>query len=462
MNRWLRRTRVRLALAYSGMFTVILLAGAAALWLTIAAVEYSAIDESLHSESNALESVVSAGNGLALRGSTNPAPTVGGVVSYLFDSQARLLDSVGHGVPGGSLAPVARRAAASGQVLETATVNGVAERVRATRFTLPGGDNRVLVVTRSMAEANQLLSTTASVLVLGVAVLIVAATVLGYGFAGTALRPVREIVAEARKFNEDDLHRRINMNLPADELGELAETFNGMAARLETAFQSLRRFTADAAHELRAPLTLIRTEAEVSLGRPREPAEYQATLGTILAEAKRMGRLADQLLMLARVEAGALLPRMDTLDLAGLVQETARAWSALAAERNLAIRVKTRGEACIEGDPDLLRRLLDNLVDNAIGYAPPGSEITLSTRLVDRRWEVVVADQGPGVPGAARAAIFDRFARADEARTRGSGGAGLGLALSAAIARVHRGSLTLDDGPLPGARFVVRLPAASS
>ena len=319
----------------------------------------------------------------------------------------------------------------------------------------------MVVVTRPRAEADQVVGTSVTVLLLGMLVLIIAATVLGYGLAGTALRPVREIVAAARAFSEQDLRRRITLDLPSDELGELADTFNGMLARLETSFDSLRRFTADAAHELRAPLTLIRTEAEVTLSRPRSPEEYRGSLATVLAEAKRLGRLADQLLMLARAEAGVLTPQMTEVNLAQLAQDAVRLWLPLAAERSVSLVTEIPGRDNVRGDPDLLRRLLDNLIDNALRHAPIGTEVLVSGKVVGRELELAVADAGPGVPEAVRGLIFERFSRADQARARDTGGAGLGLALCSAIAELHHGSITLDGRSGFGARFVVRLPVAA-
>lgn len=468
MNAWFRQTRVRLALAYSGIFSLVALLAAGALWLAIASIEYSGIDDSLASEAGTLQSTVASGNGHALRGLSAPGDVAGavggvGIAAYLFDRDANVLDRTTQGPPAADLVGVVRPALAAGSpVLRTEAVEGIPERIRASAVQVPNGETQVLVVVRSVAEANQVISTTASVLLLGMAVLMVAATVLGYGLARTALRPVREITAAAREFSAHDLHRRITMDLPADELGDLADTFNEMLARLETAFDSLRRFTADAAHELRAPLTLIRTEAEVTLSRPRSEAQYQASLATVLSEAERLSRMADQLLMLARAEAGALAPQMTDVEPAQLVADTVRLWLPLAAEREVAIISDAPDQGSVRGDPDLLRRLLDNLIDNAVRHSPPRSQVLVSGRLVERSWELSVADSGPGVPNAAKASIFERFSRADQARARETGGAGLGLALCRAIAQLHHGSIGLDDQPGGGARFMVRLPVGAN
>jgi heavy metal sensor kinase len=456
---WFGRTRVRLALAYSGIFSAVTLVAAVALTLAIARIEYSSVDDSLSAQARSLEPTVAAGNSLPGSNGIGAPETAGGPVSFVFEGTGQLVDSVGQGPSPDALLRLVRQVIESGRAtFATIDVNGVPERVRADPVALRTGGARVLIVVGSRAAADQVVVTAATVLVLGMLVLVVAATVLGYGLAGTALRPVREIVAAARALGERDLHRRIELDLPRDELGELADTFNAMLSRLEIAFDSLRRFTADAAHELRAPLALIRTEAEVTLSRPRSADEYTASLGTVLAEAQRMSRLADQLLMLARAEAGALVPQVQPVDLRALVQETVRLWQPVAAEREVVLVDTAMEGGAVRGDHDLLRRLLDNLIDNALRYSPKGSRVVVDCRMVEAAWELTVADEGPGVPVSAQASIFERFSRADQSRARETGGAGLGLALCSAIAELHQGSITLDATAPTGARFVVRLP----
>jgi heavy metal sensor kinase len=355
---------------------------------------------------------------------------------------------------------VTQAADSSSAVLETQTIDGQPQRVRASRVALRSGDVLVVVVSRPLTETDRLLSTTALVLGVGMAMLVIAVVIVGYGLAGAALRPVREMAATARTFSERDLHRRIELDLPPDELGQLAEVFNGMLDRLETAFDSLRRFTADAAHELRAPLALMRTEVEVALARPRNADEYRGTLEKTLAEIERLSRMAEEVLMLARADAGALAAQMTKVDLPNLIRDTTDLWRPLAAGREVALAEQLADRGYVWGDADLLRRLLDNLIDNALRHSTAGGTITISCASLDKWWDVIVADSGPGVPADMRPLIFERFTRADPARQRDTGGAGLGLALCAAIAQLHNGSITLDDARGTGAKFVVRLPAA--
>ncbi|MFN2463846.1 MAG: ATP-binding protein [Candidatus Dormibacteria bacterium] len=459
MKAWLRQARVRLTLAYSVVFTIVALVGAAGLLLAVAQIELRSLDESLTSAARSIQPGIQSSDGQKL-----PKPGVEDVSAYLFDRNGGLVDTSGGAPSAGTATAVARRVPRDGSALrETETTNGSPERFRAASIPLTNGESRVLVVSRSQAAAVQLVTTTGSVVVLGLLGLVVVATVLGYGLARTALRPVREITAAARTFSEQDLHRRIEIDLPADELGELAATFNSMLARLETAFGSLSRFTADAAHELRAPLTLIRTEVEVALSRERSAKDYQASLQTVLGEAERLSRLADQLLMLARAEAGALATRMQPIDLAELISAAVPIWRTVATERGVELLADVPRPAPVRGDADLLRRLLDNLVDNALRHSTAGDTVRIDCFAAGSRgWELTVADSGEGVPEAARASIFERFSRADQSRNRDTGGAGLGLALCAAIAQLHHGSIELDRAHSPGARFIVHLPIAPS
>jgi signal transduction histidine kinase len=227
---------------------------------------------------------------------------------------------------------------------------------------------------------------------------------------------------------------------------------------LDSSFETLRRFTADASHELRAPLTLMRTEVEVALARDRPPAEYVTALGRVHGELTHLGRVVDQLLLLARADAGRLVPSPAAVDVADVVEEAAARWRRPAAAHGVTIAVDAPASGTLTADPDLLRRVLDNLIDNAVRHSPPGGRIDLRARRHDQQWLFDVADQGPGVPAAQRDRVFERFARLDPARSRRSGGAGLGLALSAAVARAHGGALELVDPDGPGARFRLRLP----
>ena len=231
-----------------------------------------------------------------------------------------------------------------------------------------------------------------------------------------------------------------------------------LLGRVERSFETLRRFTADASHELRAPLTLMRTEVEVALARERPPAEYVSALGRVGAELEHLGGVVDRLLLLAQADAGRLLPQRVAVDVADVLEETAARWRGPAAARRVSVAVEAPAWGTLAADPHLLRRVLDNLLDNAVRHSPPDGRIDLRAGRQDGSWVFEVADQGPGVPAAQRKRVFERFTRLDPARSRRSGGAGLGLALSAAVARAHGGTLDVLDADGHGARFRLRLP----
>ncbi|HEY0492849.1 MAG TPA: ATP-binding protein [Candidatus Dormibacteraeota bacterium] len=336
--------------------------------------------------------------------------------------------------------------------------SGVERRVFVETLQGQGAPAGVLVVSRSIAESSATLRRTVLFLAVFSVLIVLGGSFLAHWLTGRALLPVRRIAALARSVSQADLHRRVNVKVPPDELGELVETFNGMLARLEASFESLRRFTADASHELRSPLTIMRSELEVTRARSRTPEEYERTLDEMVREVEHMGRLVDRLLMLARADAGALHPAKRLVDASDFVHEEGARWSSAAQRSGLRVEVDAPDQGTVSIDPDLIRRSLDNLVDNAIRHAPAGSVVRLGSITDKSVWRIDVRDEGPGVPADARARIFERFARLDGARTREVGGVGLGLALSRAIVEAHGGTLDLVDEERQGATFRISLP----
>jgi heavy metal sensor kinase len=324
----------------------------------------------------------------------------------------------------------------------------------------PKTQSPVLVVSRSMGEMQASMATVQLLLVVLSALVIVTGSVLAYVQTGRALKPVREISSMARSISEHDLHRRVDIEVPPDELGELAATFNAMLARLDDSFEGLRRFTADASHELRTPLALMRTELDGALARQRDPAEIRRVLSEMQTEVERMTRMVDRLLMLARADAGALHPALASVDVADTLYEAAARWRQDADRKAVRIEVEAPDSGSFKADPDLLRRVIDNLLDNAIRHSPNDKPVQLSARRDGDGWRLDVHDSGPGVPAEARPLLFRRFARLDGYRDRLNGGAGLGLALSRAIAEAHGGTLVLVENGSPGALFRLTLPAA--
>lgn len=271
---------------------------------------------------------------------------------------------------------------------------------------------------------------------------------------GRTLRPVEGIRAEVAAIGGTELDRRVPVPPGDDEIARLARTMNAMLDRVAAASQRQQRFTADAAHELRSPLTRMRAELEVDLAAP-ERADLDATHRSVLEEAVGLQRLVEDLLALARSDGGAgVLPdRRASVDLDDLVLRRARA---LRAEARVAVDVTGVGAVQVVGDADQLGRAVDNLLDNAARHATS----TVTCTLVERDGVAVlaVADDGPGIPADQRDRVFQRFARLDDSRTGATGGTGLGLAIVRAAVSAHSGTVAVDPTYGPGARIVVTLP----
>lgn len=281
---------------------------------------------------------------------------------------------------------------------------------------------------------------------------------LGRGLAATALRPTAEITAQAEAISEGTLSERITAHADVDEFTRLVTVLNGMLNRLDRAFQVQRQFTADASHELRAPLTVLKGDIDVTLKRDRTVKEYQDTLVRCREEVERLTRLASDLLVLARSDAALPLEHVAEVELRGLIDRVVARFVPAAAARTVRLEAVT-ADAVVCGDERLLDRIVTNLIDNAVKYCSPGGRVFVE---LAREAEVVVTvrDDGPGVRPEHLSQLFVRFFRGDPARRR-SDGTGLGLAIARAGAEAHGGRLEFL-GNAPGAVFRLSLPAANA
>jgi heavy metal sensor kinase len=279
--------------------------------------------------------------------------------------------------------------------------------------------------------------------------------------ARRALRPVDRMTETARRISAEHLTGRVDETGGGDELDRLAQTLNAMLGRLDAAFQEMRQFTADASHELQTPLTILKGEMEVALRSPRSPEEYQRILKSSLEEIDRIARLVEGLLLLARADAGVLRMDRRPLDLAQLVEEVYGQTRVLAEARSLNLRLGAVEPVSVQGDYAHLRRLLLNLVDNAVKYTPPGGHVTISVQPSGGWAAMRVEDTGMGIPPEDRERIFQRFHRSAEARSRGNGGAGLGLCIARSIAEAHGGRIEVESTTGRGSTFTVLLPIPS-
>jgi heavy metal sensor kinase len=279
-----------------------------------------------------------------------------------------------------------------------------------------------------------------------------------YLMALTALAPMERLRRSTEAITAARLDRRLPVANAHDELGRLTQTINAMIARLERSFLEIRRFTADASHELRTPLTIIRTDVEVALDKHLSPEEYRDLLGSILEECERLTRLIEQLLALAREDAGAGATAFQALDLSALIEQVVEDMRPLAEARGLALLIAVNARLSIAGDESRLRQVFYNLLDNAIKYTPEGGAIAVRAQWADRIPVVTVRDTGIGIPPEHLPHVFDRFYRVDKARSRAQGGTGLGLSIARGIIEAHGGHIELASTPGQGTTCIVTLP----
>jgi len=281
----------------------------------------------------------------------------------------------------------------------------------------------------------------------------------GYWIAGRAFSTIRSMIAAAEAIHPGDLSTRLEVPQAEDELQRLALTLNRMLARLQSGFERINRFTADASHELRTPIALLRTRTEILLRRPRSMEEYRSAHESNLDELEKTSGLLEKLLLLARADAGAEELHFSEVNLTELVQATAAAAAPLAEIKHIAWSVALPATPVnIYGDQAAICRLLLVLLDNAVKYTPEGGKVRISLETTEDAVSVEVGDSGVGIPAAVLPHIFDRFYRADTART--TDGAGLGLSIGQWIAKQHGGTITVESNPAEGSVFSVKIPAS--
>jgi signal transduction histidine kinase len=336
------------------------------------------------------------------------------------------------------------------------------------------GDRFVLTGAYSLRDSEDLLSRLNEILVFAVPLLLVGAITGGYFLATRNLRPLSAMASRAAEISAANLQDRLPV-AGGEELAGLARVVNGLLDRLEASFMQQQRFMADASHELRTPAAIVRTEADVTLAQPRRPeSDYRASLGVVQGAARRMTRIVDDLLLLARADTGVAVEHRAHVYLEEIVHDVAHGVRLLAESRRVRVDVGTIVDAPIYADADLVGRLLLNLLDNAIKHSPDGSTVRVDMARSDGTCTVRVVDAGSGIPAAAQPRVFERFFRADDSRSGGVGeqrasadadgagsatsGAGLGLAIARRIAELHEGRLELVESRRGRTEFRLTLP----
>lgn len=298
----------------------------------------------------------------------------------------------------------------------------------------------------------------AGFLAAGCVAVLVFGLLVGRWIVGRSLRPIHAISQAAGRIADGNLSERIQTSDTDSELGQLARVLNETFARLEASFAQQARFTADAAHELRTPVSILLTHTENALASPCGVDAHHEAFAACQRAAQRMRNLIESLLVLARLDSGEHPPQRAAIDLAVRATECAGLLRPLAGSRNITLSLDLRPAPC-HADPDEIDRVITNLLANAIQHNTGGGEARLSTAADAGQACLVVADSGPGIAPQHLPHVFERFYRADTSRSRVAGGAGLGLAIAKAIVDAHHGSITVQSEPGRGATFTVRLPA---
>jgi two-component system, OmpR family, sensor kinase len=318
-----------------------------------------------------------------------------------------------------------------------------------------------LVVLQSLHRQNEFLETLAGTFAIVIPLTILISGAGGYLLARRSLSPVVAMSAQASRIGAENLEGRLSVRNPNDELGHLARSFNDLLDRLSASFDRQKRFVADASHELRTPVAILCGETEVALGKQgRSEQEYREALRIVADESKRLKHVVEDLFTLARADAGQYPLAYGDFYLDELAAECTKNVRTLAAARGISVVCESGGEALIRADETLLRRMLLNLLDNAIKYTPAGGSVSVRCEEKDGFYRLSVEDSGPGIPPDLQSRIFERFFRADKARSRSEqdgGGAGLGLSIGEWIASAHGGRLELTRSDAKGSVFTAIL-----
>jgi len=454
--------RIRLTLWYAGVLALSLIAFAIVIYYAAGNIFHERQDESLRSTAQTVASAY-----LEELGETHSQSTAGKVVlaEITFPNRyVQLNDNAGDPIAasanlaGSTIAipsPVLADARARG--FSNASVNGLRVTV------VPLSSDQTLgyaAVAEPLSVIEDGLSELRRDLFAGVVLVLLLASVGGYFLARKSLAPVASMNSQTQRISAENLSARLDVTNPRDELGQLATTINDLLTRLENAFKEQQRFIADASHELRTPLAVLRGETEVALGKTRTVDEYQQSLSLIQDEAERLSRIVEDLFILARqpINTRAALNK-ERVSLNDAVRDCARAAQVLAFRKGVRLKLENDSPSiALNGDEDLIKRMLLNLLDNAVKYTPAGGEISLALVRQNGNAEIVVRDTGIGIPAEAQSRVFDRFYRVDKARARTMGGAGLGLSIAQWIVEVHGGSINLASTPGHGSTFTIVLP----
>ena len=343
-----------------------------------------------------------------------------------------------------------------------ATIERANGRYRVMMHAVRAGDERFRVAgIYPLAGDEAVLARISELFLIAIPLLVAAAGAGGWFLARRGLAPVAALASRAGAIGATNLHERLPI-VAADELGALARVLNDLLDRLEGSFAQQRRFMADASHELRTPATIVRTEADVTLSRERSTDEYRESMAVVQDAARRLTRIVEEIFLLARSDAGQLVMNVAPIHLDDLVHDIVRAVRPVAERRDVQVDLAEVVDAPVRADADLLGRVLLNLLDNAIKHSPSGAVVEVRMKNGAGTYALSVIDHGPGIPADLHDRVFERFFRADSARSRSesstTSGAGLGLAIARRIAELHGGRLDLVESRAGRTEFQLTIP----
>ena len=467
----LETVRSRLTVWYVSILAAILVVVIALIYVLLARALYERVDDSLRAmvriAGTSLANDLNEGQDLedAARSTSSELASRQHMLA-IYDGRGRLLAEAGREddivipLPGAADIPTEEPLLVT--IVETDDLDDRHQLAMQRVTVAPFGAEFVIVAGSSLEPTDEELESLRGILAYVVPLSLVIAGIGGWFLAGRSLAPVVTMADRARRIGVENLGERLPVANPRDELGLLAATFNELLARLEGSLVQQRQFMADASHELRTPVTIARTAATVALQQPtREEVEYRETLEIIEQETTRLSRIVDDMFTLTRADAGNYPVRETPMYLDEVVDDVVRKARVVASTRDVSVTSESVHPAPFTGDEDLIRRLIINVLDNAIRYSPRGRGVRVALDQAQGSYAISVSDEGPGIPADVQPRIFERFYRVDAARTHddiSDGGAGLGLALARWIARAHGGDVTLAASSRMGSTFVITLP----
>jgi two-component system OmpR family sensor kinase len=469
--------RVRLTLWYSAAMAVILLVLACTTYFLLRQNVSKRVDAQAVELADAFLSTVNAEMGESAKAARLDDGVTAAIAEHRFrDVTFAVFDRQGNaiGISDGPVDERSRRPWNRDEVLQVAkeqlTEPGAFHFVRVADRPYRGyvrlfsfdEQSATLVVLQSLSPQIEFLRTLERTFWVVIPLTILLAGVGGYFLARRSLSPVVSMSAQASRIGSKNLEARLSARNPHDELGQLAMSFNELLDRVNVSFDRQKRFVADASHELRTPVAILCGETEVALAKQgRSEEDYRETLRILGDESKRLRRIVEDLFTLARADAGQYPLSYNDFYLDEVVAECAKNVRTLASAKEIRVSYETKGEAVMRADEALIRRLVLNLLDNAIKYTPAGGSVVVRCSTQDGAYRLVVEDSGPGIPTELHQRIFERFFRVDKARSRSEeehGGAGLGLSIGAWIAAAHSGKLEVTQSNDQGSIFTATLP----